>query len=104
MWVGEGKCNTSMTRVRYREPRQGVDLIVSRRGEVVANIVGILFNKPDGIVGRDLDTHHAIAAMWGDHLLKGLASWVEGGQIVSAHLPKPDSSLVINCQTHRLTV
>src|SRR5713226_7721021 len=84
-----------VTEIGDCEPGQRVELKVSRRREVVADVVGVLFSKPDGIVRSDLYPHHAVASVWWRHLLEGLGAQIENSQIVPTHFPKPDPSFVV---------
>src|SRR6266700_1103236 len=93
-----------VTGVGDGEPGQGVDLKVSGRREVVPDVVGVLFGKPDGIVGCDLHPHHPEAAMRWGHLLEGVCPWVKDGQGVPSHLTKPDPTSMVNNETHYLAV
>ena len=52
---------------------------MSGRGEVVSNIVGILFDEPDRIIRGYLDRHQAKATSWWRHLLEGLAVGIKDG-------------------------
>src|SRR6266704_94627 len=79
-----------VTGIGDREPGQRVELKATRCGEVVADIVGVLLSKPDGIVGSDLYPHHAVAPVWRGHLLEGLGARVKNGKVVPTHFPEPD--------------
>ena len=98
------ECLACMAGVGNRERGQGVDLVAARRGEVVPDVVGVLFHEPDRIVGGYLDRHHARAsARWG-HLLKRLGPWVKDSQEVPAHFSKPEASFVIDGWPHHLAI
>src|SRR2546428_7354496 len=71
--------------VRDHERGQRVDMEMSGRGEVVSNIVGILFEEPDRIIRGYLCCHQAKATSWRRHLLEGLAVGIKDGQEVAAH-------------------
>src|SRR5579885_2234922 len=93
-----------MTGIGNRERRQGVDLIAPGCGEVVADIIGILFGKPDCAIRGDLYAHHAITTVRRHHLPKDLSVWIKDGQVIQAHFPKPDTPLLVHRKPHHLTV
>src|SRR6266851_2782468 len=93
-----------MTGIGHRDRGQGVELIASRCGEVVSNIVGVLFGKPDRIVWRDLYTHNAVLSPWRRPLLERLRPWVKDGEVVPPHFAEPQASLVVNGEPHQAIV
>src|SRR2546421_1026886 len=102
--TGQREHLARITGVRDREPGQGIDLKMSCCGEVVPDIVSVLFGEPDGIVSCDLHPHHPEAAMWWRHLLKGSCPWVKDAESVPAHFTKPDPACMVNNETHYLAV
>src|SRR5260370_38540692 len=93
-----------MTGIGHRDRGQGVELIASRRGEVVSDIVGVLFGKPDRIVWRDLYAHNARLCIWRRPLLERLRPWVKDGEVVPPHFAEPQASLVVNGEPHQAIV
>jgi hypothetical protein len=59
-----------MRRINDGKPGEGIELIVAGGGEVVPKIVGILFGKPDRIVWGGQCSHHPVASVRGNQLLK----------------------------------
>src|SRR5258708_20394241 len=85
-----------VTGIGDREPGQRVELKATRCGEVVADVVGVLFSKPDRIVRRDLYPHHPVASVWRGHLLKGPGARVKDREVVPTHFPAPDPALLVH--------
>src|SRR2546421_304197 len=81
-----------------------VDSVLSCRGEVMSDVVGILFGKPDGIICGYLDAHNAVVPMRRDHLLKCLCAWVEHGQVITPHFTEPDTPLVVDSRSHHAAI
>ena len=77
---------------------------MSGRGEVVSNIVGILFDEPDRIIRGHLGRHQAKATSWRRHLLEGPGMGIKDGQEVAAHFSKPEASFMIDGRSHQLTI
>src|SRR2546425_60017 len=91
-------------RIRYREPGQEIGLKALGLGEVVADIVGVLFGEPDGIVRCYLHAHEAEASLWRCDLLKCVRVGVKDGEGVVTHLAKPDTSFVVDGGPHHLGI
>src|SRR5205807_178140 len=79
-------------------------LKVSRLWEVVANVIGILLGKPDGIIRRYFHSHNAGKPTRWLHLLKLMGVRIKKGQVILVHFAKPDASLVVNGWSHQPTV
>src|SRR5260370_9457306 len=75
------------------EPGQRVELKATRCGEVVADVVGVLFSKPDRIVRRDLHPHHAVASVWRRPLPPRAGARDQDGEEVPGPFPQPDPAL-----------
>src|SRR5579885_1204317 len=59
-----------------------VDAKLPCGGEVVADVVGVLFGEPDAIVGSYSYAHNARGAMRRRQLLKCVRAWIKEGEIV----------------------
>jgi hypothetical protein len=71
-----------MRRINDGKPGEGIELIVSGGGDVVPKIVGMLFGTPGCIVWGGQGSHHPVASVRGNQLLKMDGVGVENGEEV----------------------
>ena len=90
--------------VGYAELWEIIDLVVLGGRVVVADIVGVLFGEPDGVVAGNGDAHDAGCSVWWRHLLEGLCAWVKDGQVIVAHLAEPDAAFMVDSGAHDIAV
>src|SRR5438067_2571005 len=93
-----------IARVRRRNSWQGIDVKLPGGWEVGCDIIGILFGKPDRIVGSYQYPHNAGATVWRSNLREGLCTWIKNCQVIMAHFSKPEASFVVNCWPHNSTI
>src|SRR6266567_2150755 len=83
---------------------QVVELVLARRGEVVSDVVGILFCKPDRIVCCDLGVHDAVLSTRRCPLLERARPGIKDGEEVAVHFSEPQASLMVAGESHQAIV
>ena len=102
--AGQGERFRSIAGIGYGERGQTIGLVSVGGGEIVADVVGVLFGKPDGIIGGNNNAHDAAKPMGWYTLLEHVCMGIKGSEVIVAHFAKPEPSCVINCWTHQTTV
>ena len=102
--AGQGERFRSITGIGYGERGQAIGLVRVGDGKIVADVVSVLFGKPDGIIGGDRDAHDAAKPMGWYALLKRVCAGIKGSKVIVTHFAKPESPFVINRRTHQAAV
>src|SRR6266851_3335811 len=85
-----------MTGIRYSQGRQWIRLELTVSRGVMANIIGILFRKPDRVIGCDCYSHNSRTSVWWRNLLKFLRVGIKDSKEIMTHLTEPDTTRMVN--------